>query len=89
MKVDMLTPVYVKYMPEILEDGKLYISDEFKTSIHKCCCGCGISTVMPWCDGGWTLTDVDGYVTFHPSVGNMQFPCKSHYWIVDNSVQWC
>ncbi len=35
---------------------------------------------------GWDFTKNDnGTITFTPSVGNFQFPCKSHY-IITNSV---
>lgn len=38
---------------------------------------------------GWSCSVKDGKVTFGPSVGNFQFPCKSHYWIQDGKVVWC
>ena len=30
----------------------------------------------------------DFTVTFRPSVGNQQFPCKSHYYITDSKIEW-
>ena len=27
-------------------------------------------------------------VSLHPSIGNWGFPCRSHYWIRNNKVQW-
>jgi len=76
-------------MPDELEQGVLYVSSEFQTAIHLCACGgCNIQTVTPLGPGEWTLTETDGRVTLRPSIGNMQFPCKSHYYITENRVEW-
>lgn len=90
-RIDILVPKFIHYMPEksLMEEGMLYISREFEVAIHKCCCGCGQETVMPFGTHGWTLTEQDGKVTFSPSIGNFQIPCRSHYWIKDNRVIWC
>jgi hypothetical protein len=80
-------PVYVQYIPAQLEEGKIYISKEFECSVHNCLCGCGEKTVLPLAPelGGWTLIEhADGRISFTPSVGNFQFPCKSHYIITKN-----
>lgn len=90
-KINELTVTYVKTMPEVLEDGILYISLEYGVAIHKCCCGtCGFETVMPFVgDDAWQLIkNADDTVTFRPSVGNWQFPCRSHYFIINNKIQW-
>lgn len=74
----------------IFEPGVVYVSLEYKTSIHSCLCGCGNEVVMPidcitdGVDMGWTFTEKDGKASFTPSVGNYQFPCKSHYIMTDN-----
>jgi len=77
-------------MPDLkdMEDGKVYISNRHQTSAHKCACGCGELTIMPFGNKGkwWTLTNNNGKITFTPSVGNMQFPCRSHYFITNNKV---
>lgn len=85
----ILIPTYVKTMPEKLEQGLLYISYEYEMAIHLCACGqCNNKTVTPFGDGGWTLTDDAGLITLSPSIGNFQFPCRSHYYITNNEVQW-
>lgn len=86
MKV--LTPVFVEFIPETLEEGKIYISQTYATAAHKCCCGCGHKVVTPLSPTGWRLT-VDGeHVSLYPSIGNWGFPCRSHYWIRRNVVHW-
>jgi hypothetical protein len=37
---------------------------------------------------GWNLTFDGVFITLHPSVGNWNLPCKSHYWIDRNRVKW-
>lgn len=88
MKTLEIEPIYVEYMPDQFEQGKLYISKKFKVSIHLCACGCGVKTVTPIRDGEWTLTENDGQVSLHPSIGNWmgENPYHAHYFITDNKV---
>ena len=88
MSVTHLTPVFVEFIPETLEEGKLYISEEYSTAAHKCCCGCGEKVITPLKAKGWRLTRDGDLVTLYPSIGNWSFPCQSHYWIRRNAVQW-
>lgn len=83
-----ITPVFVEFMPPQLAPDTLYISLQYKTAIHLCACGCGIKTVTPLGYDGWLLTWADGKATLSPSIGNQQFPCKSHYWIRENKIVW-
>lgn len=73
---------------ETMEEGKIYISEEYGVSIHKCLCGCGEKTVLPIDPvHGWNLIKHEsGKVSFIPSVGNYQMPCKSHYIITKNKA---
>lgn len=90
IKIHKLETQWVKTMPEVLEDGVLYISPEYYVAIHNCACGCGNKVVMTIDrDYGWILSyDGDG-VSFSPSIGNFNFPCKSHYYIKNNVIEWC
>lgn len=82
-----ITPVFVEFIPDNLEEGKVYISEEYNCSIHNCLCGCGQQTVLPLIKGEWQLIKHDdGKVSFTPSIGNFQFPCKSHYIITKNKA---
>jgi hypothetical protein len=79
---------YVECIPEQLKPGTLYISKRFKTASHLCCCGCGMRVVTPLNPAKWRLTDHGANVSLSPSIGNWNFPCRSHYLIVRNHVRW-
>jgi hypothetical protein len=92
-KIVEFTPKFLvdrSCMPEKKEDGVLYISMAFNLAIHKCACGCGIETVMPFKGPhSWNFTNNEGKITFSPSILN-PFPlCNSHYYIEENKVRWC
>lgn len=78
-----------EYMPEVLEQGVLYHSPKFKVAIHLCACGCGDKTVTPTGPKWWSLSLRDGRPTLYPSIGNQQFPCRSHYFLTDGKIIWC
>lgn len=80
-------PVYVEYLPAVsdMAEQKIYISKRFETSGHRCLCGCGLLTILPFDEHGWDLTEKNDKITISPSVGNHQYPCKSHY-IIRNNV---
>ena len=85
LKKVIVDPVFVEFIPEDIEENKIYISEEYKCAIHNCLCGCGEKTIMPLYGDGWTLIkENNGTVSFTPSVGNYQFDCKSHYVITKN-----
>jgi hypothetical protein len=88
MRAPSMRPEYVEFIPKILEDGVLYISKKFKTASHRCCCGCGTKIVTPLRPTEFSLTERGDMVSLHPSVGNWNHPCQSHYWIRDNQVIW-
>lgn len=78
---------FVSYIPEVLEEGVLYVSLDFDTVVHRCACGCGEEVVTPLGPGEWKLT-YDRTVSLAPSVGNWSFACRSHYWIEGSRVRW-
>jgi hypothetical protein len=79
---------FVHYIPEKLDDGKLYVSVEFATVAHLCCCGCRSEVVTPLSPTDWQLTFDGESVSLDPSIGNWRFACRSHYWIRRGRVQW-
>ena len=88
MKVSTIRAEFVEFVPERLDDGVLYISERYKTASHKCCCGCGEEVVTPLGPADWSIR-VDGdRVSVHPSIGNWNFKCRSHYVIRRNQVVW-
>lgn len=88
MRALSLRPLYVEFIPKELEDGVLYISRRFNTASHRCCCGCGTKIVTPLRETEYQLTDHGGQVSLHPSIGNWDHPCQSHYVIKANRVIW-
>lgn len=88
MAVKQITPVFVEFIPETIEEGKLYISDVYQTAIHKCCCGCGEEVVTPLSPVDWQLKKDMNRVSLRPSIGNWNYPCKSHYFVTNNRVIW-
>lgn len=75
-------------MPQVIEEGIIYISIEYCTASHKCPCGCGNRIVTPLTPINWRLIFDGETVSLEPSVGNWSYPCESHYWIINNEVRW-
>jgi hypothetical protein len=87
-KISKLPHRFVEFIPEVIEEGILYVSMEHSTVIHKCCCGCGNDVVTPLSPTEWELTYDGTTITLNPSIGNWGFRCQSHYWIRRSSVIW-
>lgn len=75
-------------VPETLEEAVLYISVKYGTAVHRCCCGCGREVVTPLTPTDWKLIFDGETVSLYPSIGNWNSPCRSHYWIRNNRVEW-
>ncbi|MGO8805239.1 MAG: DUF6527 family protein [Candidatus Bathyarchaeia archaeon] len=86
MKVKTIKPEFVRFIPEEIEEGVLYISMPYATASHKCPCGCGELVVTPIKPTEWNLTWDGETVTLYPSIGNWCLPCQSHYWIRGNKI---
>jgi hypothetical protein len=71
-----LRPEFVISAPDDLEEGVLYISREFSTTLHKCACGCGNEVVLPLSPVDWELEIKNGLASMSPSVGNWDYPCQ-------------
>jgi len=70
---------FVQFIPEQLEPGVLHISMEYATAAHSCCCGCGLQVITPFTPTDWKLTYDGETISLWPSIGNWNFPCRSHY----------
>lgn len=79
---------FVRAIPDKVEEGKLYISIDYATAVHKCCCGCGREVVTPLSPTDWKVTFDGVSVSLFPSIGNWGFECRSHYWIDGNLIKW-
>jgi hypothetical protein len=78
---------FVEDIPATLDKGILYISMRYRTAIHKCVCGCGNEVVTPFSPTDWELRFYGDSVSLSPSIGNWNFDCQSHYWIVKNQIR--
>src|SRR4029078_7622427 len=38
---------FVEFIPELLDEGTLYVSIPYATAAHLCCCGCAMKGVTP------------------------------------------
>lgn len=79
---------FVEFIPDVIEEGILYISIEYCTAIHKCVCGCGNEVVTPLSPTDWELTFNGKTVSLDPSIGNWSFECQSHYFIARNKIRY-
>lgn len=84
--MEKLNHSFINALPEQLEQGMLYVSVEHTVAIHLCPCGCGNQVITPFSPDGWKLTFDGQTISLYPSIGNWNFVCKSHYWIVKNSI---
>jgi len=82
------THEFVDHVPSTLRDGTVYVSIRFATAVHKCACGCGEEVVTPITPTDWQLTFDGETVSLHPSIGNWNLPCQSHYFIKRDTIQW-
>jgi hypothetical protein len=79
---------FVEFIPEQLEDGVVYVTVEYATAVHRCCCSCGSEVVTNFSPIDWKLIFDGETISLDPSIGNWSFPCQSHYFIRQSKVVW-
>ncbi|MFZ3591584.1 DUF6527 family protein [Bacillus sp. DJP31] len=79
---------FVEYIPGEIEENTLYISIEYDVAKHKCACGCRADIVTTLSPVRFQLTYDGETVSLHPSIGNWNHSCKSHYFIKNDEVVW-
>lgn len=77
-----------------LDEGVLYIVDDSPYVQYLCPCGCGSDVLLPTNKhergyDGWGFVETGGAVSLSPSVYSSGLPCKSHYFIRNNRIDWC
>src|SRR5581483_8895602 len=87
-RLTSIRPEFVEFVPKELDDGVLYISLAYSTTVHKCACGCGNKVTLPINPAKWRFLWDGERVSLWPSVGNHSFACRSHYWIEKNEIEW-
>lgn len=86
MRHQTLAHRFVRNVPRELDPGVLYISMDYATAVHSCCCGCGGRVVTPFTPTDWRMTFDGESISLHPSLGNWNQKCRSHYVIQRNRV---
>lgn len=86
MRHQTLEHRFVRNVPRELDPGVLYISVDYATAVHSCCCGCGDRVVTPFTPTDWRMTFDGESVSLDPSVGNWNQKCRSHYVIRRNRI---
>ncbi len=88
MRLNRISHSFVEQIPATLEEGIVYVSIQYGTAVHLCCCGCGDEVVTPLTPVDWRVTYDGETVSLRPSIGNWSFDCRSHYWITRGRVEW-
>jgi hypothetical protein len=86
MQHSRLRHQFVENIPDKIQPGNLYVSIEYGTAVHSCCCGCGEEVVTPFSPAEWQMSFDGDSVSLHPSVGNWNLACQSHYVISNGRV---
>ena len=84
----VLNHEFVEFIPEDIKEGTIYVSIPYAIVAHRCCCGCGGEVFTPLTPTDWKLIFDGQSISLHPSIGNWNFTCQSHYWIERNAVKW-
>lgn len=79
---------FVEFIPDAIDEGKIYVSIEYATAVHKCVCGCGKEVVTPLSPTDWKLIFDGKTISLDPSIGNWGFLCRSHYWVTNDRAIW-
>ena len=87
-RVRVIRHEFVEFVPKELEEGVLYVSVPYSTTVHKCACGCGSKIALPLSPTKWRLMWDGETVSLWPSIGNWSYPCRSHYWIEQGRIEW-
>ena len=80
---------WVEDMPEVIKEGKVYISIKHRLTEHLCACGCRAEVSLPLGRSEWRIEYDGETVSIRPSVGNWRLPCRSHYIIQESVTRWC
>jgi hypothetical protein len=88
MKQCQFKLVLVNSILERLHVGMLYVTRDMDVAGHLFACGCGSEVITPLSPTDWSLTVDRRVATLEPSIGNWDFPCRSHYFILGGKVVW-
>lgn len=89
MKITKIQIKNVGIIPNDLEEWVLYLSERYWLSKHKCFCWCGSDVVLTLDRWSHYIHFMDWTLTVSPSIGSFSIPCNSHYFIKNNTIEWC
>lgn len=85
-----LRTVYVREIPDALQEGVFYLSKQYELALHLCACECKREVVTPLAgDNRRSIAVTANGVSFTDAVNSKRWPCKSHYWVKEGIVQPC
>jgi Family of unknown function (DUF6527) len=87
-KITQISYAFVDSAPETLQPGTVYISTKYRAIVHLCLCGCGEKVLLNLDPDSWSFTFDGRSISIHDSVGNVGLPCRSHYIVRRNRVEW-
>ncbi|WP_442978870.1 DUF6527 family protein, partial [Salmonella enterica] len=67
LKIKKLEHRFIRSIPRELDVGVIYISMEYATAVHCCCCGCGEQVVTPFSPTDWKMIYDGESVSLMPS----------------------
>jgi hypothetical protein len=79
---------FVDSAPDPLRLGTIYVSTKYRAIVHLCLCGCGEKVLLNLDPEAWSFTFDGRSISIHDSVGNVGLPCRSHYIVRRNRVEW-
>jgi hypothetical protein len=79
---------FVDSAPAELRLGTIYVSTKYRAIVHQCLCGCGEKVLLNLDPEAWSFTFDGRTISIHDSVGNVGLPCRSHYFVRRNRVEW-
>lgn len=76
----------VDRIPREMAEGVVYHNEDFELAGLLCACGCGhrITLLVPDSHKVW---NEGGFATISPSVGVMDAPCKSHFFMRRGTIE--
>jgi uncharacterized protein DUF6527 len=87
-RLTTIRPEFVEFVPKEIEEGVLYVSVPYSTTVHRCACGCDSKITLPISPVKWRFMYDGKRISLWPSIGNWSYPCQSHYWIDQNRIEW-
>jgi len=89
VRTNRLQPLFVADIPDVLEEGVVYLALAYDAMVHLCACGCGREVSTPIGPTDWKISWNGEALSVWPSVGNGALSCRSHYIIDAGRVRWC